>query len=83
MITKLQDFCDRCELGEPEYQATYRDDTQAPKWSTPNGYEWVQHICHDCRGDMELSADNGQIWELSFQRRFANSKFHYAPKVKG
>ena len=83
MITRLKDYCDRCELGETEYRAIFHTDAHIPKWSTPMGEEYVQEVCHECRCDMELSADNGEIWKLSFQRRFANSKFHYAPKVKG
>lgn len=81
MITRLKDYCDRCELGETEYRAIFYTDAHIAKWSTPMGEEYVQEICNDCKNDMELSADNGEIWKLSFQRRFANSKFHYAPKV--
>ena len=81
MITRLDNWCNRCELGDPEYRAIFRTDAHIAKWSTPAGEQYVQDICHDCRGDMELSADKNEIWELSFQRRFANSKFHYAPKV--
>jgi hypothetical protein len=79
----MEDYCLMCELGAPEYRATFRDATQAPKWATPDGYEWVRDICHDCRGEMERQADKGEIWQLSFQRKFSHSKFHYAPKVKG
>lgn len=83
MITRMDTWCNRCELGDPEYRATFRDDTQEPKWAMPDGYEWVQDICQECRADMELLADKGEIWELSFQRQFSHIKFHYATKVKG
>ena len=84
MITKLEDYCLMCELGTPEYRAIFRDGCElVGKWGTTNGQEWVRDICHDCRGEMELQADKGEIWDLTLQRRFANNKFHYTPNVKG
>jgi hypothetical protein len=77
MLTTLNKYCSRCDMEEPEYRASYRTDMFAPHWSTPNGEEWIEDICHECRGHLEDMADDGVIWSLVYQRRFTTTKFHY------
>jgi hypothetical protein len=69
-------------MDTPEYRASYRTDMFTPKWSTPNGEELLEDICHQCKCDLEHMADNGKIWELFFQRRFTTTKYHYDSVTK-
>lgn len=77
MLTTLNKYCSRCDMATPEYRAMFHDASVSPKWSTPNGAEWVQDVCHECRGDLQYMADNGVIWSLTFQRRFTTTQYNY------
>jgi hypothetical protein len=73
--TALDKWCNNCQLERAEHRVSYRE--YDPTWSTPNGVEVVQDVCHGCLTTFKDQLLTGDIWDLMHRRRFSNYTFTY------
>ena len=61
----MKQWCDHCDMERADYRVTYRTDKYLPKWSSPNGEQYVAKVCLDCYKELAKEEESGEIWSTS------------------